>query len=140
MADAADLKSDVERREGSNPSRGTYYINETERHIHMKAISDWLKNHKDSKVKIEITFIEETYEVSSSVVISMTFQAITEWDKDDSYLHISKTPVVTKFKALKQLTDEDLYDVLENLYNKGLASIADMKKTISGYTSMINLL
>jgi len=106
----------------------------------MKAISDWLKNHKDSKVKIEITFIEETYEVSSSVVISMTFQAITEWDKDDSYLHISKTPVVTKFKALKQLTDEDLYDVLENLYNKGLASIADMKKTISGYTSMINLL
>ena len=26
MADAADLKSDVERRVGSNPTGGTYYI------------------------------------------------------------------------------------------------------------------
>ena len=94
----------------------------------MKTISDWLKNHKDSKVKIEITFIEETYEVSSSVVISMTFQAITKWDKDDSYLHIYEVPIVTKFKAFKCLTDEDLYDTLETLYNKGMASIAAMKK------------
>ena len=94
----------------------------------MKSISDWLRNHKSSKVKIEIEFLEETCDGPSSVVISMTFQAIMEWDKDDSYLHISKIPVVTKFKAFKQLNDEDLYDILENLYNKGLASIADLKK------------
>lgn len=94
----------------------------------MKAISDWLKNHKDSKIKIEIEFLEETREGPSSVVISMTFRAITKWDKDDSYLHISKVPVVTKFKAFKCLTDEDLYDILETLYNKGMASIAAMKK------------
>ena len=94
----------------------------------MKAISDWLKNHKDSKIKIEIEFLEETCEGPSSIVISMTFRAITKWDKDDSYLHISNVPVVTKFKAFKCLTDEDLYDILETLYNKGTASIAAMKK------------
>ena len=106
----------------------------------MKAISDWLKNHKDSKVKIEISFLEETYEGPSCVVISMTFRSITEYDNDDSYLHVSKIPVVTKYKAFKQLTDEDLYDILENLYNKGLANIDDLKKSITGYTSMANLL
>ena len=94
----------------------------------MKAISDWLKNHKDSKIKIEIGFLEGDREGPDSVVISMTFRAITEWDKDDCYLHISKVPVVTKFKAFKCLTDEDLYDILETLYNKGMASISDMKK------------
>ena len=94
----------------------------------MKAISDWLKNHKDSKIKIEISFLGETREGPSSVVISMTFRAITKWDKDDSYLHISKVPVVTKFEAFKGLTDEDLYDILETLYNKGLESIANLKK------------
>ena len=94
----------------------------------MKAISDWLKNHKDSKIKIEFSFLEETRDGPSTVVISMSFRSITKWDKDDCYLHISKVPVVTKFKAFKCLTDEDLYDVLETLYNKGMASIAAMKK------------
>ena len=94
----------------------------------MKTISDWLKNHKDSKIKIEFSFLEESRDGPSTVVISMSFPAISDYDRDDVYLHISEKPIVTKFKAFKCLTDEDLYDILENLYNKGMASIAAMKK------------
>ena len=94
----------------------------------MKAISDWLKNHKDSKIKIEFSFLEESRDGPSTVVISMSFPAISDYDRDDFCLHISEKPIVTKFKAFKCLTDEDLYDILENLYNKGMASIAAMKK------------
>lgn len=93
-----------------------------------KTISDWLKNHKDSKISIEISFLEETREGPSSIVISMIFRSISDYDRDDVYLQVSEKPIVTKFKAIKCLTDEDLYDILENMYNKGLASIADMKK------------
>ena len=93
-----------------------------------KTISDWLKNHKDSKIRIEISFLEETCERPSSIVISMIFRSISDYDRDDVYLQVSEKPSVTKFKAIKCLTDEDLYDILENMYNKGLASIADMKK------------
>ena len=94
----------------------------------MKAISDWLKNHKDSKISIEISVLEETREGPSSIVISMIFRSISDYDRNDVYLQVSEKPIVTKFKAIKCLTDEDLYDILENMYNKGIASIADMKK------------
>jgi hypothetical protein len=94
----------------------------------MKAISDWLRNHKDSKIKIEIGFIAETREGPSSVVISMIFPSISDYDRDDVYLEVYEKPIVTKFKAIKCLTDEDLYNILENMYNKGLTCIADMKK------------
>jgi hypothetical protein len=94
----------------------------------MKAISDWLKNHKDSKIKIEISFLEETRDGPSTVVISMSFPAISDYDRDDVYLHISEKPIVTKFKAFKCLTDEDLYDILETLYNKGSESMNSLER------------
>ena len=94
----------------------------------MKAISDWLKNHKDSKISIEISFLEETRDGPSSIVISMIFRSISDYDRDDVYLQVSEKPIVTKFKAIKCLTDEDLYNILDIMYNKGIECIADMKK------------
>jgi len=106
----------------------------------MKAISDWLKNHKDSKIAIHIGFIAETCEGPSSVVISMIFPEISDYDRDDVYLEVSEKPVVTKLKAIKCLTDEDLYDILENMYNKGLESMSALEKRKLNKHTILNLI
>ena len=83
MADAADLKSEVERRVGSNPTGGTYYIFKAQEKARKMKVGDLIKelmkfdtdkvvkiaSDEDGQKELDILEIDQNHEDGGPLIV-----------------------------------------------------------------------
>lgn len=114
MADAADLKSDVERRVGSNPTGGTNYIFNHRKEIIMSVV-EWLMSKRYVKVKFEKDVDMDGDYCSCEDMLTITMNVGT-------YKKLTESDVYLKYEVSKtvygEVTDEEVVDILNSMYDE----------------------